>query len=123
MLETLKNLYLKERVFWPNQIRAKPIGRKTNFMKMKIFNSVVLGMNSTELKSYWLGVKQKTGGTSPPEILSTRLALVRVLEYEGAFTFIDEDEVRRLPVGVKILMRINFEPAQSDQKIEGMIQR
>lgn len=100
----IKQLYTKLKSTWPTvyKLKARAIDRANNGSH-SAFLKYVLKMSDSELASYWLSLKQKTGETPPRSIKSTRMALKFVAKNKGAFTMIKKKEEKSLGKGVKVL--------------------
>ncbi len=88
MKQVVKQLYLKQRSEWPNNIAVKPFGRPADDVAHQAFLRQVLQMSEVELASHWISVKQKTGQAAPREIGRDSLLLKLIAKYEGALAVV-----------------------------------
>ncbi len=101
----VKNIFLKKKTVWPNNVVGVPFDRSADSAEHKAFAAVVLGMEESVLKSYWGSEKAKTGTTPPREIGSDNILLRQVKRKEGAFGVVSADT--SLPDGVRVLFKFS----------------
>ncbi len=105
----LRQMFLKQSRTWPNGVSAKPFARGHTSIEQEAFESVILGMDKTELEAYWLRLKQTRGETPPKAIGADRILLRQISRKPGTFGAMNRSNFDAAETdGTKIIYEINL---------------
>ena len=105
----IRQLYLKERTFWPQGTPAAPMARPAGRRIQDAFTSVILEMQENQLTSHWSKVKQ-ISGTSSVRAINRDRTLLRLIEKKpGAFGVVKQKALDViLPDNVQVLLYFKY---------------
>lgn len=101
----VRQLYLKQRNDWPNNIASKPFARPNGSAEQQAMLRQILGMSAAQLAGHWIELKQRSGETKPRAVGSDGMLLRFVAKYPGAFGVVSRQRAASAS-GVKVLFTL-----------------
>ena len=92
-LQSLQDIYARNKVSWSNNHKIFPVSMKSNLAITRSFFEKALDKSPREMKRTWIRLTLSGAGAPPKVVGSEAEVLLYIAKNEGAIGFVDVDKV------------------------------